>query len=320
MKSLLVIIPAYNEAETIVKVVASIPPKIDGVDTVTVLVVDDGSTDDTADVVRRETSAHVLRHQVNRGVGAAFHTGLHRALEIGADILVTIDADGQFDAADIPKLVEPIIRGEFDFVTVSRFLDKGRYPNQMPKLKIWGNLAIAYLISWVIARRVTDVSCGFRAYSRNVLLNLNLFGDFTYTQETIIDLTFKKFQFLEIPSIVSYFPGRKSRVANNLFLYAIRSLRIIFRIWRDYRPLYFFGSISLMFGLLGTLMILFGLGHYFYSGAFTPYKSVMFAGGFFIIIAMGSGMLGFIADMLKRIRLNQEKILFYEKSKNFEQK
>ena len=135
---LLVAIPALDEERTIADVIRSIPRQIAGVGSLEVLVVDDGSADGTAEEARR-AGARVERHESTRGVGAAFCTALHYGRESGADLIVSIDADGQFDAGDIPRLVEPVLRGEADFTTASRFLDPSLIPDDMPAVKRWGN-------------------------------------------------------------------------------------------------------------------------------------------------------------------------------------
>ncbi len=164
---LVILIPAYNEADSITKVLSSIPVSFDGIDEIIKLVVDDGSTDDTVNLARDE-NAIVISHSQNKGVGVAFNTGLIHALELDADIMVNIDADGQFSSADIPRLITPILKGEADFVTGDRFTTQGgklQRPEHMSKLKYWGNLRMSKLISLLTNSHFEDVSCGFRAYS-----------------------------------------------------------------------------------------------------------------------------------------------------------
>lgn len=291
----LVIIPAYNEEKTISKVISQIPKGFK------IVVIDDGSTDNTAKV-----KAKVISHKKNRGVGVAFQTGVKYALKSKADIMVTIDADGQFNPKDIPKLIKPILEDEADFVTASRY-------GNIPKLKLWGNKQMARIISWLIKEKFSDVSCGFRAYNREALLNLNLFGEFTYTQETFLDLSFKRLRIKEVPIKVKYFKDRKSRVYKNSFNYAINALKIILRTVRDYRPLKFFGSIGLSIFTAGFILDVWMLIYYLSAGGFTPYKVIGLTGitlniiGFLIII------LALLSDMLYRIRINLERIIYYNK-------
>lgn len=171
---LVIQMPALNEEASIAQVLRSLPSTLPGIDEIVRLVVDDGSTDRTAELARAE-GAVVVSHPRNLGVGMAFRTGIAKATELGADIVVTIDSDGQFNVNDIPVLLAPILAGEADFVTASRFLDPALVP-EMPAAKRWGNDVIARWLSAITKQTYRDVSCGFRAYSRNAFLRLNLLG------------------------------------------------------------------------------------------------------------------------------------------------
>jgi glycosyltransferase involved in cell wall biosynthesis len=315
-KRLLVVIPCLNEAATVGSVITDIPRTIEGVTDVVVAIVDDGSTDDTAGVARA-AGAVVLSHGENRGVGAAFQTALAYAVTERFDVMCNIDADRQFDPNDIPRLIAPIVDGDADFVSASRFVDKSFTPD-MPPLKHWGNLRMSSLVSGLAGRRFHDVSCGFRAYSREALLNLNLHGRFTYTQETFLDLAFKGLRIREIPVTVKYFAERKSRVAGNLFKYAQRTSSIIFRLYRDYYPLRFFWSIAGFFIGLGVCFSAILLVHYARTGLFTGQIWSGFVGGFFVVVGIAFGIVGVVADMLDRIRVNQERILYLLKKSGVE--
>lgn len=309
--------PALNEEESVARVLASLPTRLDGVSTTRFLVVDDGSTDRTAEVAE-DAGALVVRHPANRGVGKAFHTAVNQALHHGADVLVTIDADGQFDPSQIPDLIRPIVEDKADLVTGCRFICQKR-PENMPLVKYWGNLVVARMLRFVAGVDLADVSCGFRAYGREALLNLNLFGKFTYTQETILDLSFKELRIAEVPVNVTYFPGRKSRVAGSIFRYALNSGKIITRTVRDFRPLRFFGGIGLAVFALGCILDGWLLWHYLATGTFTPYKVVGFTGAALNIVGILLAGLGLLADMLDRIRANQERILYFHKKRAFDE-
>jgi glycosyltransferase involved in cell wall biosynthesis len=294
-----------------------VPLQIDGVDEIEIVVVDDGSTDRTK-LVAESVGATVVSHTTNKGVGAAFHTGIKTALIRGADIVVNIDADGQFNPLDIPLLLQPILEGKADFVTASRFKDSSMIP-QMPKIKIWGNRRIAQLISVLTYQKFYDVSCGFRAYSRDAALRLTLFGQFTYTQETFLDLVFKGTNILEVPLHVR---GERafgeSKVASNLWKYAAMTSKIIFRAFRDYRPLRFFTWVSLPFIVIGVLLEIFLIMHYALSGRFSPHKWAGFAGMGLFVLGLIFFVIGLVADMLDRIRLNQEELLYIERKREYE--
>jgi glycosyltransferase involved in cell wall biosynthesis len=305
---LLVAIPCLNEASTIRAVIQQIPRTIDFIGSVDVVVIDDGSSDDTA-VEARSAGADVIHFPVNRGVGVAFQAAVEYAIKNGFDLMVNIDGDGQFNPADIPLLVAPVVSHEVEMVTASRFVDKDFMPH-MPKVKRYGNHAIAALISHFVNKKFADVSCGFRCYSREALLRMNLQGKFTYTQETFLDFAVKNIGIKEVPVRVQYFPGRVSRVANSIVKYGYNAGKIILRGYRDYFPLRFFWSISLAFGVPAVLMSAFFMGHYLSTGAFAPYIFVGFIAAALFALSALFFVLGIVADMLDRIRSNQERILY----------
>lgn len=311
---LLIFIPAFNEEKTIREVINSLP-KVDGFDEQTVLVVDDGSSDRTLEEIAK-TSAIVVSHKLNRGVGGAFQTGIAKGIELKADVLVNIDADGQFETQDILKLIKPIIDKKADFVTGNRFT-KGR-PENMSPMKYAGNWLVTSIINYLIKQKFTDVSCGFRAYSKEALLNLNILGQFTYTQEAFIDLSMKGLSIEEVPIEVKYFKGRKSRVFKGVLNYAMNSLLIIFKTIRDYKPLKFFGYTGLLLFLVGVVLETVLLIRYFIISSFSPYIFVGFIGGFLNIFGLVIIVIGIVADMMDRVRMTQEKILYLEKKKSYE--
>jgi len=306
---LVVQLPALNEEQTIADVIRRIPLKIAGVDEIIKIVVDDGSTDRTGDLAREE-GAILVRHDQTRGVGAAFRSGVQKATELGADIIVTIDADGQFDPEDIPLLTDPLVLGEADFVTASRFLDKELIPN-MPTLKKWGNDFMARWISAMVKKRFYDVSCGFRAYSRNAFLRLILIGDFTYTHEVFLTLAFAQVPIKEIPIRVR---GERqhgtSRVASNLIHYGRRTAMIILRTYRDYKPLHFFTYIAACLFLIGMGFLSFLISHKILSGGLFPHKWAGFTAAAFTGASLLVFLVGIVAEMLDRARISQEEALF----------
>lgn len=307
--------PALNEEEKIQNVIKNLPTQLDGIDKIEYLVVDDGSTDQTV-MIAKSVGANVISHGRNRGVGAAFQSAVQFALENGTDILVGIDADGQFDANEIPILVQPIVDQKAEMVIGNRF--NSSKPENMPTIKYFGNNLIAKLIGIISGQEFQDVSCGFRAYSREALFRLNLFGNFTYTHETILSLIFKGLKITEVPISVRYDKERKSRVASNVLLYAFQSSKIILRVLLDYRPLPFFGGLGgILFGI-GTLFELFLVGYYVFNGRFTPYKSFGFIGLGFIIFGLLVFLIALISDMINRLKMNQEKILYELKKSKYD--
>jgi len=317
---LIVVIPAYNEEDTITNMVHSIPKKFEGIKEVIVLVVDDGSKDRTVELAR-QAGAVVVTHNHNRGVGGAFKTGLTNALDMGADIMVNIDADGQFSPKDIYLLIAPILANQADFVSGDRFTDENgilQKPRDMSSIKFWGNQRMSQLINLLSDNNFNDVSCGFRAYSKEALLRLNLTGKFTYTQETFLDLADKEVEIKSIPVKVKYFPERKSRMAGNILNYMIQTIKIILRAYRDYNPIRFFGWLSFVPFMAGLGCGLFMAIHYIRTSSFTPYKVVGFVGIYLVSLAILLWIVGLLADMFVRIRLIQEQLLYYEKKRRYD--
>ena len=312
-RRLLVALPALDEERTIADVIERIPRALPGVDVVEVLVVDDGSQDATG-ATAEAAGATVIRHPARRGVGAAFHTALAHGIERAADWIVTIDADGQFDPADIPALIEPVQSGSADFATASRFLDPALVP-EMPALKLWGNRMMSRLISRLGGGDWKDVSCGMRCYSRRAALQLHLVGRFTYTQEVVLNLAFKGLRIVEVPVRVR---GERefgeSRVASNLWRYGLRSAQIIFRAYRDYHPLRFFGGAALLLLVPAAALALFLAGHWLATGGFTPHKWAGFTSLGLVLIALLVLQVGVIGDMLSRHRIYLEEVLYRQRA------
>jgi glycosyltransferase involved in cell wall biosynthesis len=311
---LLVSVPAFDEERTVADVVRAVPRDIPGVASVEVVVVDDGSRDATAE--RAEAAgARVLRHDANRGVGAAFHTALSYGIEHGADLIVSIDADGQFDPADIPRLVAPVVEGRADFASASRFADPALAP-EMPLAKRWGNRMMSRLISRLAGRTFHDVSCGMRCYSRRAALQLHLLGRFTYTQEVFLNLSFKHLRIAEVPIRVR---GERefgeSRVAGNLWRYAARTAQIIFRCYRDYHPLRFFGGLSVALAVPGLGLGGFLAVHYLATGSFTPHKWAGFTAAVLLGLSLLALHMGIVGDMLTRHRVYLEELLYRDRSR-----
>ena len=309
---LLVSLPALDEEKTIGDVIARIPRDIPNVEKVDVVVVDDGSEDGTREKARA-AGAHVIRHSTNRGVGAAFHSILAYGLEHGADLIVTIDSDGQFDPKDIPELIGPVLRDEADFTTASRFKDPALVP-EMSWVKRWGNRMMSLLISHLAGQELHDVSCGMRCYSRAAALQLHLVGHFTYTQEVFLNLVQKHLRIVEVPIRVR---GRRefgeSRVANNLFRYAGRTSLIIFRCYRDYYPLRFFGAIAAVLAAGSFALAAFFVYHYFTTGGFSPHLWAGFVSAALLAFSALSLQAGMIGDMMTRQRCYLEELLLYQR-------
>ena len=306
---LVVQIPALDEEATIADVIRGIPNDIAGITSTTILVIDDGSSDRTGEIARNE-GALVIRHERRRGVGAAFRTGTQHSTELGADIIVTIDGDGQFNPKDISALTEPILSGNSDFVTASRFADKALIP-VMPWIKKWGNNFMARLISTMVGSRFHDVSCGFRAYSRNAYLRLVLTGDFTYTHEVFLTLAYAGISIREVPlKVRGVREHGTSRVAPGVLRYGLRTGTIILRTYRDYKPLRFFSLIAFVLSAAAVCFFIFLMYIKITTGGFTPHKWAGFAAATLGGTALVVFLAGVVAEMLDRARISQEEALY----------
>ncbi|MFW9887142.1 MAG: glycosyltransferase family 2 protein [Candidatus Thorarchaeota archaeon] len=219
-----VTIPAYNESARIGGVIQRIPSAILEDNEVVILAFDDGSSDDTARIAKKSGAHMVYRHPENRGVGHAYKNSVRAALHCSADILVNIDADGQFDPTELSIIARPIANNEADVVIGSRFINDC---DSMPLTKSIANHILTLLTSLLSGQRITDAQSGFRAISRRAAEQLRICGYFTYTQEMILDLASKGFTITEKPVSVRYFHSRKSRVVKGFLHYATRVLGLL---------------------------------------------------------------------------------------------
>ena len=247
---LIIQIPCLNEAQTLHIALADLPKQIPGIDTIEVLVIDDGSRDDTVAVAKANGVHHVVGFRQNQGLARAFMLGLESCLARGADIIVNTDADNQYNGADIEKLVRPILDGEADFVIGARPIASIEHFSPIKKL-------LQHLGSGIVRRvsgtDVADAPSGFRAISRDVALMLNVFNGYTYTLETIIQAGQHNMHVVSVPIRVNG-DLRPSRLVRSIPNYIKRSMVTMFRIFIVYQPLRFFLTVS-VFPLLAGLVI-----------------------------------------------------------------
>jgi glycosyltransferase involved in cell wall biosynthesis len=314
---LIVNLPAFNEAEKIAATITRIPRVVPGFTEVLIQVIDDGSQDETLAEAKRGGADFIYSNGINRGIGKTFRHAAERALENGADVMVNIDADDQFDPNDIIKLVAPILAHEADMVSADRF-DTLAAKN-IPFLKNFLNRLAARLIGSFMNVKIKDLTCGFRAYSRETLLKLNLPGDFTYTQETIIDALGKNLKIKWVPVTVTYYAGRKSRVVKTIWSYINSSVRIIIRAIRDVRPMKFFGIPGLLLILLGIIGFIIFLVLYSQTLKISPYRNYLWFSGVSLIVGLQFFVFALIADMIRSSRRLTED-LYYQIKKDKYQK
>lgn len=314
---LVVTIPAQNEERTIGRVVAGIPRCLPGVRELEVLVLDDESIDRTAQIAE-EAGAIVVPVHGRPGLGKVFQAGVDAAMRRGADLLVNIDGDGQFDPADIALLVAPLLNDEADFVTCSRFKNAAYHPS-MPRIKYWGNWAVVKIVNSICSgSRFTDVSCGFRAFNREALYRMTLFGKYTYTQECFIDLFAKGLRIVEVPLRVRGVREHgESRVAGSIWKYATNTGPIIVRAMRDIRPLKFFGLIGFVLFVLALVAITPVVANYIAIKKTHPFQSLITVSGVLVTLAFVMGVLALLADMMARHRRITEELLYLARRRIF---
>jgi glycosyltransferase involved in cell wall biosynthesis len=304
MIKMLVAVPALNEEATIADVVSRIPDTIAGVDSVDILVVDDGSTDRTAELAIG-AGAEVTSHGRNLGLGDAFRSALEHARRGGYRYLVTLDADGQFNPADIPTLAAPVITGKADFTSASRFLCP-EYTPEMSRIKKRGNRIVAGIVSRLSGVEIKDATCGFRAYGPNALEMLSSFSRFTYTQEVIIDLAGKGMKIEEVPlRILGERPEGKSRISSNLWRYAFLSLAAMYSSAQGHYPWRFYGRPALLLIVPGFICDLAILLRWLIIGRITPYAGIAI-GGLFVITF---GILMLLFASVANISTNSRKLI-----------
>ena len=303
---LVVTIPAYNEEASIAGVLKEIPRQIDGIDAIEIIVIDDGSDDNTVREALLNGVDEIITHHKNMGLGVTFRDGINRALEKDADIIVNIDADGQYNASQIYDLAKPLLDNRADIVLGWRDIDKLSF---MSKGKRVGNKLATWVTRRLSGQPIKDAQTGFRAFSREAALKLNLYGKYTYVQETIIQASHKDLYIEQVPIEFRERMG-KSRLITNVFGYAFRAGKILFSAYRDYYPLKFFSFIGGIFSLLGLTLGIRVLVHFVQTGMVSPYIPSTVLSSLFIIVGMGTIALGVFVHMLNNQRRMTEEILY----------
>jgi glycosyltransferase involved in cell wall biosynthesis len=285
-------IPCFNEAETLPVTLADLPRELDGVDEIKWLVIDDGSTDATQQVARELGVDYVVRHNQNMGLAHGFMSGLEACLEHGADIIVNTDADNQYSASSIPDLIRPIIEDRADLVIGARPIEEIKEFSPIKKL-------FQRLGSWVVRvasnTDIPDAPSGFRALSRDLAYQVNVFSDYTYTLETIIQAGQKKFSVCWVPVKTNAWL-RPSRLVSSIPSYIKRSIVTIVRIFAVYRPFTFFMSIAGIFLVMGFLLGVRFLWFYFSGAGGGHVQSLIFTA---ILIGIGVqiSIMAFVGDL-----------------------
>lgn len=290
---LIIQIPCYNEAETLEIALNALPKHIDGIDVIEYLIINDGSTDNTVEVAKNWGVNYIVSFRNNKGLARGFMAGIDACLRNGADIIVNTDADNQYNADDIEKLVQPILRKEAGMVIGERPIDDTEHFSPLKK-------KLQHLGSWVVRKAsktdIPDAPSGFRAYSRSTAMRLNVINEYTYTLETIVQAGRNKMAVTSVP-IRTNGELRPSRLFNSMFGYIKKSMLTIGRAYMMYRPLAVFTAIASVFGASGV-----GLGfryiHKRMKGEGEGHIHSLILSSMLIIIGVLAGVVGLLADVI----------------------
>lgn len=304
LMKLVIQIPCYNEEESIALTLSSLPSQIPGIDTIERLIVDDGSTDKTVEVAIASGIDHLVKLPRNQGLARAFMAGLEASLKAGADIIVNTDADNQYCADDIPKLIDPILNGQAEIVVGTRPISEIKHFSYTKKfLQKLGS----FVVRAVSKTSIQDAPSGFRAISKAAAMHLNVFNEYTYTIETIIQAGQKGMAITSVPIRTNEGCQRPSRLFKSILAYIRISAMTIVRIFMTYRPFRFFAVPGIISFLLGMVLSVRFLFFYFSESGSGHVQSVVLASlllgtGFFLIV------IGFVADLISVNRKLLEKI------------
>ncbi|MHB0967538.1 MAG: glycosyltransferase family 2 protein [Bellilinea sp.] len=302
---LIIQIPCYNETESLPETVAQLPRQIDGVDEVEFLVVDDGSSDATVETARACGVDHVLSLPHHSGLATAFAAGLEACLRLGADLIVNTDADNQYNAADIPLLVRPLLRGEAEMVIGDRGVATLQTFSPLKRrLQVIGS----QVVSRAAGLDVPDATSGFRAMTRDVALHTIVLSDYSYTLETIIQAGNRSTRVISVP-VRTNPPKRPSRLMTDMGQYLKHSSATIIRSYTMYRPLRVFSTVGTIFSLLGLALVIRFLVFYFQGIGGGHIQSLVLA-AVLLIVGFQTWLIGLLADLVGKNRRLMEEVLW----------
>lgn len=310
---LIIQIPCYNEEQTLKFALQDLPVTVEGFDEVEWLIIDDGSSDNTTSVAEENGVHHIIQHVHNQGLARAFMTGLEAGVSLGADVIVNTDADNQYNADDIEKLVQPILERRAEMVIGSRPISETRHFSALKKM-------LQKLGSWVVrvvsGTDIDDAPSGFRAISRDAASKLMVFSEYTYTLETIIQAGQKNIPVCSVP-VRTNDDLRPSRLVRSIPSYIAQSIMTIIRIFIIYRPFRFFMTIGLVIFAVGILIGLRFLWYYFSGEGGGKVQSLILAS---VLLGMGfqTILIAFVADLLaanrKLLEEQRQKLRSLEKN------
>lgn len=294
---LIIQIPCYNEAETLEIALNELPKHIDGIDTIEYLIINDGSKDNTVEVAQKWGVNYVVNFKRNKGLAKGFMAGLDACLRNGADIIVNTDADNQYCGEDIEKLVRPIIEGKTDIVIGERPIDQTEHFSPLKK-------KLQHFGSWVVRKAsntdIPDAPSGFRAYSREAAMRLNVHNEYTYTLETIVQAGRTKIAMTSVP-IRTNAELRPSRLFSSMFGYVKRSMVTIIRAFMMYKPLTFFAGVGGVIFALGAVLGIRFLVYYFTGNGNGHVQSLILASTL-LLLGFQTFIVGLLADIISANR------------------
>ena len=309
---LIIQIPCYNEAETLEIALNDLPKHIDGIDEIEYLIINDGSVDNTVEVARRWGVHYVVHFTRNRGLAKGFMAGLDACLRNGADIIVNTDADNQYSGADIETLVRPILEGRSDIVIGTRPIDQTAHFSPLKK-------KLQHLGSWVVRRAaksdIPDAPSGFRAYSREAAMRLNVTNEYTYTLETIVQAGRERIPQTAV-DIHTNAELRPSRLFKSMFGYVKKSMVTIFRAYVFYKPLKFFmvlGSVPFLAGVLLGIRYL----AYMAQGRSQGHVQSLILASILITMGFMTYVMGVLADTISSTRKILEDVQYHARRADY---
>ena len=312
---LIIQIPCLNEEETLPDTLRDLPKSLNGIDTIEVLIIDDGSTDRTKEVAKKNGVNHVLSLTNNKGLAKAFMFGMNHALKLGADIIVNTDADNQYVGGDIIKLIQPILNKKADIVIGNRQVETIRH---FSPLKIFLQKLGSWTVRQLSGTTIPDATSGFRAYSREAALQMNVISDFTYTVETIISAGKKNIAIAHTP-IRTNKKLRESRLFSSIQVYLRRTLVTMLKVYSMYQPLKLFtiaGGTTFLIGFVVGCRYLF----FFFQGQTEGHIQSLIFSAIMLIVGFQIIMMGISAELISVNRQLLEDIQLRIKKKEFEPK
>lgn len=310
---LIIQIPCYNEAQTLEIALNDLPKQIDGIDEIEYLIINDGSQDNTVEVAKNWGVHYVVNFKTNKGLAKGFMAGLDACLRNGADIIVNTDADNQYCGEDIEKLVRPILNGESDIVIGERPIDKTEHFSPLKK-------RLQHFGSWVVRKAsktdIPDAPSGFRAYSREAAMRMNVINEYTYTLETIVQAGRNKMACTSVP-IRTNGELRPSRLFSSMFGYVKKSMLTIVRAFMMYRPLYFFSIIGSILSFIGVAIGIRFIYFFIIDGGRGHTQSLILA-SMMIILGVMTGIVGLQADIISGNRKLLEDIQYHVRKLDYD--